>query len=463
MSFSSSTESSRSLFWLLPSSDVAVTEDIKYKVRLTPLLEREAKIRASADASTTQSDFYEFRNQRTPLKVVRLDIDLPIYRAENFRTFTDQKEYTKRENKAVDFFQTGQENESVQQLQHAILVKLARTGRSDSVVPVIDVLRKEQQREPLLITHRGVVVNGNRRLAGMRELYSDNADLNATFSHVDCMVLPADATPKDIVDIEANLQAKPETKLDYDWIGECQLIKKLLSFGRSPAQVGKQLNRKEKEIRNSLQALTEADLYLKDWARAEGEYSRVRDAEQLFKDLPVLLQGKDAKLQEASRVIAWSLYDKREQLGSRLYSFNVAFGKGAADVLDRVAAELGISLDAESADRGGDTLDIDFDEDAAELSYDPIINALRQPTKRDEISDTLIDVARSVVELDKGNKSGGAALKALTQAHAKLAEVDLSKAAESTYDSLEKQLDAIIASASNLKERLGAYRGGGTK
>lgn len=438
-------------------------EEIKYQVRLSPPVEREAKIRASSDVSTTVMDFYEFRNQKTPLKVVRLDIDLPIYRTENFRTFTDQKEYTKRENKPADFFQGGQENETVQQLQHGILVKLARTGRADSVAPVIEVLKKEQQREPLLITHRGVVVNGNRRLAGMRELYTDNSDLNASFSHVDCMVLPHDATPKDIVDIEANLQAKPETKLDYDWIGECQLIKKLLSFGRTPAQIAKQLNRKEKEIRNSLQALTEADLYLKDWAKAETEYSRVRDAEQLFKDLPVLLQGKDAKLQEASRVIAWSLYDKREQLGSRLYSFNVAFGKRAADVLDRLATELGISLDTEPAnDASGGDFEVDFGDDEADVSYGAVLDVLREPTRRDEISDALIDVSRSVVELEKGDRSGGAALKALTQAHSKLAEVDLSKAAQATYDSIDKQLEAVIAKASDLKKRLGVYRAGYT-
>ena len=81
---------------------------------------------------------------------------------------------------------------------------------------------------------------------------------------------------------------------------------------RTPAQVARQLNRKEKDVRNSIQSLAEADIYLRDWANAEGEYSRVaEDAEQLFNDLPTLLQGKDQQLKEASRAIAWTYYHDR--------------------------------------------------------------------------------------------------------------------------------------------------------
>src|SRR5262249_34967053 len=157
------------------------------------------------------------RSKETPLKVIRIDISLPIYRMENFRTFIDQTEYAVKEKKPNTFFLMGQELESVQQLQHDILDKLARTGRADSITPVIEVLKKEKQRESILITSTGVVVNGNRRLAAMRELWKESKEDYPEFSHVNCMVLPDDTTPEEIVDIEADLQAKPETKLDYDW------------------------------------------------------------------------------------------------------------------------------------------------------------------------------------------------------------------------------------------------------
>ena len=248
-----------------------------FKVKIKGPAIREAQIRASTQASTKTDIFYQFRNQKSELKHIRIPEDLLLYRMENFRTFTEQRAYSIREKKPSDFFLSGQENESVQQIQHEILSILARKGRAESVVPIIDVLRTEKQREPLLITNRGVVVNGNRRLSAMRELLAEDGQANQEFTHVSCLVLPEDATPDDIVDIEAGLQGRPETKLDYDWIGDCQLIKKLLEMGRTERQLADRLNRKPIEIRNSIAALTEANLYLKDSVKAEGEYTRVRD------------------------------------------------------------------------------------------------------------------------------------------------------------------------------------------
>src|SRR5205823_3503251 len=101
-------------------------------------------------------------------------------------------------------------------------------------------------------------------------------------------------------------------------------------------------NRQKKEIENSVKALAEADLYLKEWTKSPGQYSLVGDGEQFFKDLPGLLEGKSTDLQESSRVVAWTLYDNRDELGERLYNFNIAIGKRVTDVLERASTELDI-------------------------------------------------------------------------------------------------------------------------
>jgi hypothetical protein len=427
-----------------------------YKVQLTNRSVREAKIRAAVAASSESEDFWDFRGQKTRLKVIRVEAALPIYRMENYRAYTEQKEYIVREKKPAGYFQTGQENESVQQLQHEILAKLARTGRDGSIAPVIEVLKKEKQREPLLMTHSGVMVNGNRRLAAIRELALETR--MPAFDYVSCMVLPEDALPEDIIDIEAALQAKPETRLDYDWVGDCQLIKKLQSMGRSIPQIADRLNRKEKEIRNSLQAMAEAEMYLKEWKGSEGEYSRVRDAEQFFNDLPDLLQGKTTQLEEGSRVIAWTLFDNRADLGDRLYAFNTTFGKKAADVLDRVAGDLGLPLEKVSKPTPEGEFAIDIDEDGTMISYEPVINALRDPKKREQAVEALIEACRGVVESEKSKKTGSAALKAVTTAHSKLLEVDLSKADPDTFDAIEKQLDSVLKKAAEIKSKVQGYK-----
>jgi hypothetical protein len=429
----------------------------EYHVRLRSLAEREAKIRASVAANKDTRDFYDFRNQLIKLPLIRLPQDYLIYRMENFRTYIDQHEYAVRERKPSDFFTTGQENETAQNLQHQFLAKLARQGRADSVTPVIDVLRIEKQREPLIITHRGVVVNGNRRLAAIRELLAESPTEFSDLAYVDCLVLPADATASEIVDIEAALQAKPETRLDYDWIGDCQLIQRMLNLGRNVEQVAQRLNRKVIEVSNALSALMEADLYLKEWAHAEGEYRRVVDAEQLFKDLPGLLQNKDPSLADASRVIAWNLLDNKSKLGGRLYSYNSAIGKHAEQVLNRVAESLNLPTDKADAD-DDEAFAVDVAGGSPARTFQPVIAALRDRNTKDEAVDALVDVCKDVIEEDRSKRGANAALKAVTAAYAKLMDVNLGAAEASTYDAIDKQLDQIATRAAGMKSVLAKLR-----
>ncbi len=432
-----------------------------YKVKIRSVAEREAKIRAAVAASKETRDFYEFRSRLEKLSLVRLAENLLLYRMENFRTYIAQREYVLRDKKPSDYFLTGQENESIQQIQHEILTKLARQGRSDTVVPVIEVLRVEKQREPLLVTYRGVVVNGNRRLAGMRELWCEDKIAFSDFEYVNCLVLPEDASVSEIVDIEAALQAKPETRLDYDWIGDCQLIQRLLDLGKTVEEVAQRLNRKTSEIKNSLAALTEANLYLKDWAKAEGEYSRVEEAEQFFNDLPGLLQGKDPTMTDASRVIAWNLFENRNSLRERLYAFNPAVGKYAAVVLDRTAKALHIPLQSEETAEEGEFA-VDVDTGQSEISYQPLVGALRDPEKKEEALDALIDVCRGVVETEKGKRTGSAAVRALTAAVNRLNEVDLGAAEPKTHSTIENLLTQITERVTGLRSVLKKLHPGST-
>lgn len=415
-----------------------------FAVKVIPRADREAKIKKQLENPQGEEDFYDFRSQKSKLKVIRVDINLPVYRMENFRTYTDQKEYIAKEKLDADYFLKGQELQSVQQKQHDILKKLSETKKG--TVPLIgDVLQKDGQRERLLISSTGVVINGNRRLSAMRELGTE---------YVDCMVLPADATADDIVDIEANLQAKSETKLDYDWIGDAQLINRLVNMGRSSKDIADRLNRTKAEIENSLQALAEADIYLKDWADAPGEYSRVRDdAGQLFKDLPKLIAGKDQALQQGSRVIAWSLFENRDKIQGRVYAFNAAIGKLAADVLERLSEELDVSIT--TSDDGADDgdLEIDFGGET-EIDYSPLIEQLRDDETKDDAVEALVEACQAAIDAQVGKNSTKAALKAITQAHSKLASVDISTAAPDTYHGMQKQLESIATLVGKLQEKV---------
>jgi hypothetical protein len=426
----------------------------EYRVRLRSTAEREAKIGASVEASKEQRDFYDFRNQLIKLPLVRVPEDFLVYRMENFRTYVDQHRYLVRERKAENYFSTGQESEEVQQLQHQFLARLARKGRSDSVTPVITVLRQDKQREPLIVTHRGVVVNGNRRLAAMRELSVEDRAEFADFAYIDCLVLPSDATPSEIVDIEAALQAKPETRLDYDWVGDAQLIQRLLNLGRSVDQVASRLNRKPAEVSNAIAALLEADLYLKDWKRAGGQYDLVIEAEQLFKDLPGLIENKPPSQADASRAVAWNLLENKDRLGARVYSFNAVIGKSAERVLSHVAEAMNLPVATEEADSDEETFDIDIPADAPPRNFAPVLDALRNPRTKEEAAEALVEVSRDIIEEERTKKGANAALKAIASAYAKLIDVNLGAAESRTYDDIEIKLNQIVERATGLKSIL---------
>jgi hypothetical protein len=431
----------------------------KYEIKLTPRSEREAVIQKRVESTKEQpGTLWDFRGEKMTLPVVVLPVDLPVYRMDNCRTYSEQQDAIAKGDLDKTYFAKGQELSTVQLVQHAILSRLAKRD-STSVSAIQDVLAKEGQRGPILITSTGVVVNGNRRLSAMRELYAADESPNSRWAHVKCMVLPADTSPEEVEDIEANEQARPHTKLDYDWIGDAQLVRRQVNRKGDMALVAKQLRRGKGDVENLLQAIEEADLYLNEWAGKPGQYSLVSgDAEQIFGDLPKRLSGKTVPLQNASRAIAWSLFENRDKLPGRVYAFNAAFGKLAPIVLTNVSEQLSLPEPVTGADEDDDDFSIDIEGGSGVEDYSGVISALKDAETKDDAVEALIEAAQSAIEADRGQRSQGAALKGLAQVHAKLAGLDLSTAGVSTYPAIGKQLDSIRELIGKLDIKLEALK-----
>lgn len=413
-------------------------------VKVKPRSEREALITNRVEASKEFGEtIYDFRSDTLTPKVISLPIDVPIYRMGNCRTFSSQQTEIAREGLDKDFFEKGQELTTAQQAQHNILVKLAKQG-SDSVTPIMTVLQEEGQREAILITSTGVVVNGNRRLSAMRELSrrKDNS-VDERFTNVRCSVLPPDVTGDEIDDIEADLQARPQTKLDYDWIGDARLVRRQVGKNRSTKEVADRLRRSKAEIENVLQALDEADLYLSEWVQKPGEYDLVQEGQQIFGDIPKNIAKKDINLQNASRAIAWSIYENRDKVSGRVYRLNPAFGKLAPKVLEILEGELNLPAQDDDNYTEDDDFAIDIDGDNATKDYSTVIEALRNETTKDENIEALIEACESAIELDKGQKNEEAALRALAQINSRVTSVDVSTAGAKTLGPMLKQIESI--------------------
>ena len=431
-----------------------------YKATVRPQHERKDYIAAQTPVGTyTSYEVYE--GKPTQLPIVRLPLDLPIYRMANGRTQTHQLAYIAQKGLELDYFELGQENELVQQIQHEILREFAKEG-SESITPIFDELARTKQTEPLLITPAGVVVNGNRRLAAMRELYTERPGDFPTFADIECAVLPA-LNEEQVDDIEIRLQMRPETKLPYGWIDECLKIQKQMSAGRKEPEIARLMRKTPANIGKSLVALKYAEIYLRDWLKKPRDYQLVSAGEQFFNDLGARLKNKEGELLEANMRMAWILFDNRLSLGSRIYDFNRVLGDKAADVLTKLAERVEIDLTSSAKPVPAEALDVDLGEpESGSTTYGALIAALDDPDEREEIADQLRAVCQTIIDAGKTAKEGRSALAAVQDANTRLTEVDLSKADTKTYDGIDKQLDEILRRATELKTKLKSYKNGET-
>lgn len=432
--------------------------------------ERESAIADAVKASTEKHTLYEYQNRRNDLPVVRLDAELPIYRMSNFRTYTAQLKYVQERKAAKDFFSAGQENDEAQDAQHKILVDFATRGRASSIVPIIEQLKDEEQREPLLITPRGVIVNGNRRLAAMRELRVRDPSQFRHFSHVDCAVLPGNVSPEEILEIEVRLQMRAETKLPYGWIEESIAIRQMLAAGKSRKEVADLMKKRPKEVATAERALIEVDIFLKEWLRQPNRYEDVEDAQQAFNDLAKAVDGVgEGELLDMKRRIAWTLISNSQKLDGRLYGYNFSFGDKTDEVVAGLSERLSIDLTAtkpKDQPAENDDIDIDFSdldfgegENGSETSLENLIDAFdnTDPTQRETIAAELIDVCNSIREHAKQESVGNQALNAISTANSRLMSADLSKADPGTYEAIGAQLEAIRNRVKTLKKSLKRY------
>jgi hypothetical protein len=99
-----------------------------------------------------------------------------------------------------------------------------------------DSLRIEGQRDPGVVTRKGVLINANSRTVGLRDL----ADSEKHWVRV--AVLPPDADPKELARLELQLQVQDPLKDDYELTEELLFIEEMArDYRMSPEQIAQDL------------------------------------------------------------------------------------------------------------------------------------------------------------------------------------------------------------------------------
>lgn len=132
------------------------------------------------------------------------------------------------------------------------------------------LIERDGQLQPGVITADGYVINGNRRLAVLRQLYAETND--ERFGYIDVAVLPTDADRRELFLLEAGLQMTPESRVRYGPVTTAlQIQRGLAELRLEKGELAHAMNMEIAEVDDYLERLALMTEYLEFVGRA-GDY-----------------------------------------------------------------------------------------------------------------------------------------------------------------------------------------------
>lgn len=158
------------------------------------------------------------------------------------------------------------------------------------------------QMEPGIITADGVIVDGNRRVSLMWAIINDDnisADIKAKCEKFRTVVLPENATKKDIIRLETTYQLGTDEKVGYNPIEKYLHARDMQELGFSVAEIEEYMNENSAKVQELLEVVELIDQYLTN-CNCDGIYTRLPKG---FEDDLLKLNGAVKKVRRGA--ISW--------------------------------------------------------------------------------------------------------------------------------------------------------------
>jgi hypothetical protein len=377
--------------------------------------------------------------------IYRVLIDLPKYRLANGRTQAAQEEYVAKHGLSTAYFATDFEKETVQRIQHELLWEMVRSTE------LFDYFQDHAhtQDEPLILSCDGFVVNGNRRLCAMRELYYSDQEKYRHFAHVDIILLPP-CDEKDLDELEARLQVQPDIKQDYTWIAmSCMLRVRQQRYQYTYDQLATLYGFTVKDIQARLAILGLVDQYLESRGRPK-QYDLVVKGEYAFEGLRKgRSQLKQPDKQDLFTGLTFCLVDASAEAGGRLYERVPAIREHLDDIALRLSKELSATDNSVNPE-----LDLELLGSTSGGRYEVLSQAVAKPENRELVTEILVDALDEHREIERIQAKANATLRYLGQANAYLKNAVNSLGSETARQGIGEQLQAIEESVLELRQWL---------
>lgn len=267
-------------------------------IALSPVAVRLQKFVDAAEKPGKERATHPFPiyGKSTPLTIVEVPVDLPLFRISNGRTARLQEQYLSN-NPASNGIFDEPSSSAAQAVQQSLLYGLAQEADLERI------LRESGgQHEPLLLNHEGFVLNGNRRLSIFRS--------TKMVEVVNLCVLPSTVSQEEQSLIEMRLQMAEEGKASYNWLDELLLIDKNINeLGMDFDKVAAAMKHRPSEVQKRLRRLAIVREYLSELG-FEGQHFQVEGEKQAFETMEkkiTTLNKRDPDLVELFTKSAFAL------------------------------------------------------------------------------------------------------------------------------------------------------------
>ncbi|PSK89373.1 hypothetical protein CLV63_1269 [Murinocardiopsis flavida] len=257
----------------------------------------EARLReARRGGATPETVRVVLRGQPANLEVITMPVSDLYYNPRTRRIRAQRAHDPVRDAELDEYPWSG----SSQDYLHDLLTK--KPDNPDAPDPSFDALKKDLaefgQNDAGIITHSGILVNGNTRKAALEELTRPNMRV---------AVLPADASWLDVDEIELQLQLQTDHRRDYSYINRILAIHEQIAAGRAVPEIVKDFR--------TTRASVDADMWI---------YSFITDA--IERSRTELASGHEAALRLMD-------FEGHQESLKELHRHQKAAGRREADTL----------------------------------------------------------------------------------------------------------------------------------
>ena len=377
--------------------------------------------------------------------VYEVPLGLPRYRLDNTRTLAQQAKYIQENDLDEDFFRNNPWSDKLQKIQHDILEGVIDKSN------LREYFETNVQTEPLIVTHDGFVVSGNRRLCAFRELYHNTPDGENKYSRfetVNILILPK-VDEERIEYIEDYYEQQENIKEDFNWVAKALgFRKRIKNRGYDTETLAKRSGLKKNDIDSLLSKLDVAERYLEFIGKPKDYDYILEDQYGFDRILKFKKKFSDPVKRDTFERLSFIALENKAKFSDRMYDNIKIIQQVYSDIVSDTEEEFKDDLDQIEVEQDKDLLGLGLEDEGEE---NKILSFIDSRENNDELFEIVYDNVVEKKLLDQEKKKKNVVLDKIKKASKELIEANNMINKKSKKEGVVEQLESVYEVADKLK------------